>query len=267
MDKIAIISDIHGNKTALDAVLDDISKRKINKIICLGDLATKGANPDYTIDLIKKKCDVVLMGNCDEPIFSKRAIEMKYWVRKKIGDERAEYLSTLPVSYETYVSGHLIRFFHSSPFGLDYICNPAFSNKDTNYIDKEITDPLDLFKNTEFIGKTEKDPVPDIVGYGHLHTQNLYRIGNKTIFNPGSVGLPTEMRNINNLNDKTNKFSTVASYTIIEGELNSKEVGPISFNNVRIPYDISKEIEYLKNTDMPGKEKNIYILKTASIYF
>ena len=54
MDKIAIISDIHANLTALQAVLKDIENRNISKIYCLGDIVSKGVNPDSVIDLVKK---------------------------------------------------------------------------------------------------------------------------------------------------------------------------------------------------------------------
>ena len=50
MDKIAIISDVHGNITALNTVLKDIKKRNINKIFCLGDSIIKCVNPDLVID-------------------------------------------------------------------------------------------------------------------------------------------------------------------------------------------------------------------------
>ena len=63
MDKIAIISDVHGNITALEAVISDIEKRNINKIYCLGDSVLKSCNSDLVIDLIKEKCDVLLNGN------------------------------------------------------------------------------------------------------------------------------------------------------------------------------------------------------------
>ena len=53
MDRIAIISDVHGNITALEAVLADIEARNINKIYCLGDSVIKCANPDKVIDLRK----------------------------------------------------------------------------------------------------------------------------------------------------------------------------------------------------------------------
>ena len=68
MDKIAIISDVHGNITALNAVLNDIKNRNINKIICLGDSILKCTHPDLVIDKLREVCDVVLMGNCDYAI-------------------------------------------------------------------------------------------------------------------------------------------------------------------------------------------------------
>ena len=137
------------------------------------------------------------------------------------------------------MSGYLIRLFHASPFGLDYVFNPMFSNENTIYSAQEIHDPMEMFANTEFIGKTDADPVPDIVGYGHIHTPNILRARNKTIFNPGSVGMPIEMLN-DDLYDETNKFSTVASYIILEGILDSKILAPINFNLVRLHYDLKK---------------------------
>ena len=52
--KIAIISDIHGNLEALDATLKDIAKRKVDKIICLGDIIAKGTHPKECLERIKK---------------------------------------------------------------------------------------------------------------------------------------------------------------------------------------------------------------------
>ena len=120
-----------------------------------------------------------------------------------------------------------------------------------------------LFKNTEFIGKTDTDPIPDIIGYGHLHTPNIFRFKNKTIFNVGSVGVPVEMNNEGDENE-TSKFSTMASYMILEGEFGSKKLSSICFTLVRLPYDINKEIVDLENSDMPNKELIIKSLKTAN---
>lgn len=264
MERIAILSDVHGNKTALEAVFNDIYSRGISRIFCLGDSVTKCANPDIVIDMIRKNCEVVLKGNCDEAISSPIALERKYWSRVKIGEERASYLYNLPIMHELYFSGHLIRLFHASPFSLSHIYNPMFSNANANYEKAEHFNPLDLFANTPFIGKGPSDPIPDIIGYGHIHTPNIVRFKNKTFFNTGSVGIPIEMENKNNFLDETNRFSTVASYSILEGDFNSKVLSPISISIVRVPYDISYEISDLAKSDMPGREKIIFNLKTAS---
>lgn len=263
MEKIAILSDVHGNITALESVISDIEKRGISKIYCLGDSVIKCANPDKVIDLLRKKCEVILLGNCDEIICRPEIEQGRFWSRDKIGDERANFIYNSPICYEFYMSGHLIRLFHASPISLEHMFNPMYPNADTIYLNKIITNPNDLFKNTEFIGKTENDPIPDIVGFGHLHTPNIYRFANKTIFNVGSVGVPVEMANEGD-ETSTSKFSTMSSYIILEGELNSKELSSISFNLVRVPYDIEKEIKYLEESDMPNKEIIIQSLKTAN---
>lgn len=265
MDKIAIISDIHGNITALKAVIADIEKRNINKIFCLGDSVLKSCNSDQVIDLIREKCEVIIKGNCDEAITRPDIPKGRFWTRDLIGEERASFIYNLPIFYDFYMSGYLIRLFHASPFGLDYIFNPMFSNENTIYSATEIHDPMLLFENTEFLGKSKDDPVPDIVGYGHIHTPNIVRARNKTIFNPGSVGIPIEMLN-DDYNDKTNKFSTVASYIILSGEYDRRDLSSIDINLVRLPYDIEEEIKLLEASSLRIKDKVIKELRSATNY-
>lgn len=264
MDRIAIFSDVHANITALNAVLDDIYSRGISRIYCLGDSVTKCCNPDLVIDTLRKTCEVVLKGNCDEVIASPNAKARAFWSRLKIGEERAQYLNSLPVLSEFYMSGRLVRLFHASPYSLSHIYNPMFSNKDTLRETIELDSPLKLFDNTEFLGKGPNDAIPDIVGYGHIHTPNILRYENKMIFNVGSVGMPIEMANDKNLFNENNRFSTLASYIILEGIYGSKDLSSLSITLVRVPYDIQKEIAYLELSDMPGKENAIKFLKTAS---
>ena len=261
MDRIAIISDVHGNVSALNSVMEDIEKRGITTIYCLGDSVIKCANPDKVVDIIREKCEVILKGNCDDVVCRPGIEYGKFWSRDIIGEERANFLYNCPVSYEFYMSGHLIRLFHASPFSLDDMFNPVYDNSDSEFY-ANIRNPMDMFKNTEFIGKTENDPVPDIVGYGHIHTPNIFRYGNKSIFNTGSVGIPVEMINEDE-NDETNKFSTMASYAILEGNLNSLNLDTFSITLVRIPYDATEEIKALEDSNMPNKELIIKNLKTA----
>lgn len=263
MERVAIFSDVHGNITALEAVMKDIEARGIKEIYCLGDSVLKSCNSHLVIDLIRKKCTVVLKGNCDDVLCKPGIPKGKFWTRDLIGEERANYIYHLPVSHDFYISGYLIRLFHSSPFGLDYLFNPMFSNKDTLYSTTELDNGLSLFENTDFIGKTSNDPTPDIVGYGHIHTPNIFRIKNKTVFNTGSVGMPIEMLN-DDIYDESNKFSAVASYVILEGNLNSKDFAPFSITLVRLPYDIEKEVKLLAASDLPSKERLIKELRSAT---
>ena len=262
MERIAIISDIHGNITALNAVLNDIEKRGIKRIFCLGDYVIKCLHPDLVIDKLRDLSEVMLIGNCDYAICRPEAKNKKFWSREIIGEERANFIYNLPISYEFYMSGHLVRLFHASPYRLDDIYNPMFSNKGSRYEGSELKNPEDLFKNTDFIGKGLNSPEPDIVGYGHTHTPCIVRYKNKTLFNPGSVGIPVEMMN-SDINDKSNKFSTLASYIILEGFYNSKELDSISFNLVRVPYNIQKEIDDLEASNISNKNMVIQSLKGA----
>lgn len=66
-----------------------------------------------------------------------------------------------------------------------------------------------------------------------------------------------------NIDDINNKFSTLASYIILEGYLGDTKLGSISFNLVRIPYNMKKEIEDLESSDIPNKDIIIKTLKSA----
>ncbi len=104
----AIISDIHGNLEALEAVLEDIKSRGISEIFCLGDVVGYGPNPCECIDRIMA-CDVCLLGNHDQGAlfdpegFNAGAERAIFWTRKKLESEnskeseaRWEFLGELP---------------------------------------------------------------------------------------------------------------------------------------------------------------------------
>ena len=253
MDKIALIADIHGNLTALQTVLDDIKKRGITHIYCLGDIAIKGTNPNEVTDLIRKNCEVTVRGNCDHLLINNCVVPLQKWTLAQLSEENKYFLANLPFSHDFYLSGHLIRIFHASPLSLKHIFNPLHSNAENAYKYFEIKNPENMFENTSFLNKTEKDPIPDIIGYAHIHSPNSFRYKNKLIFNTGSVGLPIEIDNTD-FDRISSHFSTLSSYVILEGNLNSKKLDSYSMQLVRIPYDASKEIEKIKKSDIPDKE-------------
>ena len=182
--RIAIISDIHGNLEALKTTLQDIERRNVDKIICLGDIIAKGVHPKECIELVKEKCDIVLQGNCDSYFSSEhkekeelslqeqRRIE---WNQSLLTDEDRKYLLNLPYCYEFYLSGSLVRLFHATPVSIDkHVLN--LDSLETKY---------KMFLPSE---KTVTQNVADVVIYGHIHHPFLDKLYNKTLINIGSVG-------------------------------------------------------------------------------
>lgn len=237
--KIAIISDMHGNLEALKATLKDIEKRKVDKIICLGDIIAKGVHPKECIELIREKCEIVLQGNCDlyfstehNDINEMPEQEQKRikWNQSLIDDKDRKYLLNLPFSHEFYMSGSLVRLFHATPS----VNNKAILNVD------RIETKYQMFLPSK---NTKSQKKADVVIYGHIHHPYMDKIYNKTIINVGSVGNPFDV--IRNKNKDSNVLETTKSnYLIIEGEYGSKEyTSEISFQFIKVPYNIDKELE------------------------
>lgn len=236
--KIAIISDVHGNLEALKATLKDIQKRNIDKIYCLGDTLAKGVHPKECIKLIKENCQIVLQGNTDEYFSKEHNLEEKpeieqkriKWNQSLISKEDREYLQSLPFSYEFYMSGRLVRIFHATPWAN----NKPILNQDMPYTKYE------MFLPTE---KTISDNIADVIIYGHIHHQYMDKIYNRTLINSGSVG--NSFDTIRNKNKDGNVLETTCSnYVIIEGDYGKKEYeDEISFDFVRVPYDIKEELK------------------------
>ena len=242
MDKIAIISDIHGNLEALKVVLKDIEERNLEKVFCLGDVIAKGTHQQECVNLIKENCDLVLKGNCDEYFTSdidlstksKQEADRIIWNKSKLTEDNAKYLRNLPYCYEFYMSGRLVRLFHATPEKInDFVGN--IDNIDRLY---------KLFLPSE---NTISNELADVVIYGHIHTPFIQRIYNRTIINTGSVGNSIDVFR-NDAKDGNVGNTTVANYLVISGFLNSNNINQqISYELISIPYDIDKELK--ANTD------------------
>ena len=249
--KIAIISDIHANLEALKSTLEDIKKRKVDKIICLGDIIAKGVHPKECIELIKENCDIVLRGNCDRYFseehndineLSEEEVKRINWNQSMLNDEERKYLLNLPFSYEFYMSGSLVRLFHATPEK----DNIVIINND------EIQTKLKMFYPSN---NTMSQKNADVVIYGHIHHQYMDKIYNKTIINVGSVGNSFDVIR-NPLKDSNAMETTKSNYLIIEGEYDSKKYSSdISFQFIKVPYDIDKEL----SSDKLNIEKENYM--------
>lgn len=253
MDKIAIISDIHGNLEALKAVLKDIKERNINKIFCLGDIIAKGNHQQECVNLIKDNCEIVVRGNCDEyftsevDLTTKSEQEVKriLWNKEMINQEATQYLKNLPFCYEFYISGRLVRIFHSNPL-------------DT----KQFIGNIDSFENYYKLflpsDKTISQEKADLVVYGHIHVPYMQKLYNRIIINAGSVGNSIDTYR-NDDRDGDIRNTRVTSYCILSGILNSKDYNNnLSYEIVNLNYDFEKELLDNKNNIEPESyEKEI----------
>lgn len=229
-----MISDIHGNIPALEAVLSDIEQRGIKRIICLGDLAGKGPGSEAAVDIIKEKCEIVLKGNWDYLISEIYDSYFLKWHRSKLRSSQLDYLLTLPVFEEFYISGRLVRFFHSKYDDLFHKVTPTSALEE---------------KKALFRAPGKGYAECDIVIYGHLHAAFIEYFRDKALMNVGSVGNPLDM--------------TQAAYGIIEGTFGGKEKSGFSLTLARVEYDIEKSIRQAIDSGMPDLQDYIDELRSA----
>ena len=116
---IAVISDIHGNLEALSTALGYIDEHGIKDIYCLGDVVGYGPNPNECIEIVRQRCNVVLMGNHDYAAIGLARIEYfnqfakmaTYWTMERLTKANQEFLKQLPFIYQT---DNMI-FVHAAP--------------------------------------------------------------------------------------------------------------------------------------------------------
>jgi len=239
LDKIAVISDIHGNIPALEAVLKDIKLKGIERIVCLGDLVGKGPHSSEAIEIIRKECEHVVMGNWDDFITKPSDFETLQWHQKQLSEQQRNYLRELPFSIEFIMSGKLIRMFHASPRSLYERVQPG----------APMEQRVSLFENSNLTENIEGERKPDVVCYGDIHQAYVQNFRGKTLCNAGSVGNPLEI--------------TQASYLIFEGVYGQKEAASFSIQLVRVPYDIELAIRLAREEEMPEIDAYIQELTTA----
>lgn len=236
MQSIAIISDIHGNLQALEAVLNDIQRQGADRIYCLGDLVGKGPNPSEVVDLLFDYCDVIVKGNWDELA---RQIE-DGWHAERLGKERLTRLERLPFSYDFIMSGRHIRVFHASSQSIFHRVQP-WDSKEQRLSMFDFTAAL-----TEPLHPCQS---PDVVIYGDIHNAFLQHFRGHTLVNCGSVGNPLDM--------------TQASYVMLQGHVGQVQQSEFSIHFHRVPYDIEQAVRAAEMSDVPGVKLYVRELRTG----
>ena len=223
--KIACISDIHGNKIALDNVLDDIKKEGADKILVLGDLAMGGYDPNYTIEKIFSIENVeIIQGNTDKLIvnYSDEMYNSMYPKNPlmagalkldvvEIKNENKELLKNLPENKMVDIEGIKILIAHGSPRKQDENIFP----------DAPINEVEEMVKNSPC----------DLIFVGHTHIPCGFSLeSGKTVVNVGSVG-------------RSMTKDKMPIYLLMT--VNSD--GSFSFEHKKVKYDNKKVAEIIKN--------------------
>lgn len=191
--KWAILSDIHGNLEAFEAVLEDLEKEEPIGKVCLGDIVGYGANPNECIDLLRGKAEFCVQGNHDAGAvgltdvedFNLNAKEAILWTSKKVHPEHRAYLMSLPLigSREDFT------FCHATPFEPD-MWNYIFSYQEAVKSFQAFGTPFC------FVGHSHSPLILERDGKGKvtqiLSTDLILDPSRKYIINVGSIGQPRD---------------------------------------------------------------------------
>jgi putative phosphoesterase len=226
--RLAVVSDIHGNLAALEAVIEDIARRAVDRVVHGGDLVLMGPRPGEVIDRIRELGWPGVVGNTDELLWRPeeharqrdRAPQLQTLLRwlfhayapytlEQIGEERLAWLHDLPA--ELRING--IAIVHASPGDLWRAPMPDASDGDLDATYR----PLDT----------------GTVAYGHIHRPFIRAIGGLVVANAGSAGMPWD-------------DDTRASYLLVED-------GRVEV--IRVDYDVDAEAREFQGCAHPDSER------------
>jgi len=233
--RIAIVSDIHDNRTAFEAVLADLREASPDLILHGGDLADSGSSPVEIVDQIRDLGWQGVAGNTDEMLFRAESLaefakqspnlqplfvaigEMAAATREALGPERLAWLRSMP---RVQIHGRM-ALVHASPESLWRAPAPETSDAEL----ESIYSPLGRL----------------IAVYGHIHRPYVRNVAGMTVANTGSVGLSYD-------GDRR------AAYLLLD------ESGPTIR---RVEYDVAKELKALSSCGLPHSDWVAKMLESA----
>ncbi|MEX2425374.1 MAG: metallophosphoesterase family protein [Thermomicrobiaceae bacterium] len=219
--RIAIISDSHGNLTALDTVLADIDRTgPYDAVLMGGDVAYGGPFPAECIDRIAERGLPSVRGNTDQMILDAVAGSGDphgEWVVNQLGEDHLRFLESVTVQY-TVDTGHgtTLGLVHATPWSI---------------YDSYLPDSTDVdFRRMLLEAGTS------VLAYGHIHLQHHRALDSGHVIGVGSVGLPFD-------GDRR------AMYTVVEAG-----AGGFNIDFRRLEYDFESAIRQAKSSGGPNGE-------------
>jgi diadenosine tetraphosphatase ApaH/serine/threonine PP2A family protein phosphatase len=191
---IAIVSDVHGNRQAFEAVLAAIDSAGCERIWCLGDLVGYGADPDACVDLARERCELNLAGNHDLAVtgalpvedFSAWAFAATSWTQATIRPETLAFLRGLVPSDHREGLG----LFHASP--RDPVWEYVLSAQQAAECLDAQEDRVCLIGHSHVALSFSREPGGLTAGQTRPAGTHLELAGGEWLLNPGSVGQPRD---------------------------------------------------------------------------
>jgi predicted phosphodiesterase len=192
--KIAVVSDIHGNRQAFEAVLDAIEASSCEEMWCLGDLVGYGADPDACVELAQRHAAVCLAGNHDLGVrgdlpleeFSKGAALAARWTQATISSDTRAFLDGL----EPQKLDEAVGLYHASPRDpvWEYVLSPLQAEL---CLDAQ-THRVCLIGHSHVALTFSRSPGESATGQTREADEELEVDGGEWLMNPGSVGQPRD---------------------------------------------------------------------------
>ncbi len=232
--RIAVISDMHGNCVALDAVLADLQQQPADRVVCLGDAIQGGPQPAQVVARLRDLGCPVVMGNADEwllngdqpgsePVTAEQEA-VRAWSLAQLSEaDRAFIRAFQPTVTLPLVAGRNLLCFHGSPHSFNDFIFPETLHED-------VARMLDPF-------------APAVLTGGHTHLQQIRRLGDSFFFNPGSVGVVYDR----NLPEESFRLDPWAEYALLTAE----EDGRLRLEFRRVPFDVDRLLATLLASGRP----------------
>ncbi|MEP6774788.1 MAG: metallophosphoesterase family protein [Chloroflexota bacterium] len=237
MTSIAVISDIHGNCTALDAVLADLARSPADVIVCLGDAIQGGPQPAQVVQRLRELACPVVMGNADAWLLTgeitspaeavtEKQLAVREWQLSQLSQVDRAFIASFKPTVEIALEGGVnLLCFHGSPTSFDDVILPETPEE-------------------EFVGFLGAWRGHLLTG-GHTHLQQIRRLGDYFFFNPGSVGVSYDR------NQPTDNFQLDhhAEYAVLtSGE------DRLTLEFRRVPFDVNRHAQALIASSRPYGE-------------
>ena len=243
--KYAVLSDIHSNVFALQAVLSHAGRRGVDQLINLGDILYGPIAPKATYDLLMSHNFVTISGNQDRQIWQsdQKAIEDNptlQFILQDLGQEPMDWMRQLPFDHPLTEDVYLC---HGTPKDdLIYLLEQVHTSRPVLRDDAEIIELL-------------AGQMSSVILCGHTHIPRTVKLSTgQIIINPGSVGLPAYTDDEPCVHSMEN-YSPHASYALLE-----KRHDQWLVEHVKVPYNVEAAADAAK---LQGREDWVYFLTTG----